>query len=201
MRAAAGLWVGLLLMCGFAVESRAAFLVLEDSRYVKLDGDTQHPDPAESLFASSLGVPGNPAVFANQASTVIGDLDGQGAVGTGGAANLVDSVFDVLFKVDGPLHFTLFGNLSGGPDVVTGFLSDSNGIFHLLDGDFLVEGNLQPDLTYRLFVGVISIDGGTQNQGQWEVHLVPEPASADLLALLGFVALARVTRRSSLLAR
>jgi hypothetical protein len=171
---------GLVFLLGVAERARASLIVLDDGRYVSVDGlGPIRPAPGESLFlAHPVGAYGE----AFQASSGAADgISADGSTSLVGGSVQAQSVLSLRFTVDTAQAFTLAGSISGGPGA-SAFLADSDGIFHVLGPDLGLTGVFAPGTEYTLFVGLMD------DAGSFHVELaVPEPPLA--LLLLGLVPL------------
>jgi hypothetical protein len=201
--------VGMVTLAGLVSGARvsgAAFLYLDDARYVSADGGAPiGPAPGAAVFSqNAIGITG----VGEQTSLLsTGDFSGNGTVITTDGVGLADSVFDVTFSVDVVTQFSLLGDFTdvsnAGAGARVGSFSDSTGSVTPLGGSFSVAGFLVPGIEYRVLVGIQSqVDTPGGNGGSWRVGIlaypVPEPRGVQL-ALLGLAAalgLARLRPRS-----
>ena len=158
--------------------------MLDHQRFVSVDGgEAIRPAPGASLFDASTA--GQSGAAAQHSSFAASGLGGDGSTSAVAGAIQAESVLSLRFTVDAVSAFALSGTISAVPGA-SAFLADSNGIFHVLDGDLALAGVFQPGTQYTLFVGI------SDDVGSFSVDLtVPEPT----LLLLVALALAALTLR------
>src|SRR4030095_15487049 len=134
--------VGLVFLLGVAERASASLIILDDGRYVSVDGfGPIRPVPGESLFlAHPVGAFGE----AFQASSAgASGISGDGSTSLVGLSVQAQSVLELPFSVDAAQPCTLAGTISGGPGA-TAFLADSDGIFQVLGPDLSLAGVFVP---------------------------------------------------------
>lgn len=178
-------WVCLLtvLMSLWSGMARSAIVVIQDSRYVSQPTVGEiHPSIGESLFNATASGPNSSA---SQVSYLLPDrLTGYAVVTYSGDGVPGDSVFDVWFDVDTPMHFDLTGSYAASDTAGMAFLADSYGALYALTPQISLSGELLPGTTYRLFIGVKTPPGGTPTGGGFSFSLIaPEPGLTTLILL------------------
>jgi hypothetical protein len=191
-----------LVLLVLAGDSRAGLVVIEDARYVHVDGAT----PETLLAAPNVeflgGLEGSGWVAQQHTSLDPTGFVGSGLVrGTPGCCAVAESVFDVLFTSDRPQTanlYVVFGSDPEPSEMVTAYFSDSLGQVQVIDNFFSGPVQLSPAVQYRLVVAARTSTDFSAQQGLYNVFVTlsttPEPGPMLALLALAILGFARGVR-------